>query len=171
MAIVTGKYVQSDGSALPAGVVPQVEAKPSKAFITVDGRSISMREQTVTPASDGSYTLQLTPTVDAVERGVHYLVRGSYLVPEGYGPGSGFARHDVFEDRIVVPAEGGNIGDLTVVRTESGLAWRGSTPPPMSMLWLYVHPTYDPGSSAPLPVYTAPDGTTVEHGELVEWSA
>lgn len=48
---------------------------------------------------------------------------------------------------------------------------RGPTPPLTDGQWLFIDPTYDPTSGAPLPVYTAPDGTTVEHGELVEWSA
>lgn len=60
---------------------------------------------------------------------------------------------------------------LVDIEPAPGMAWIGSTPPPLSMPWLYVEDTFNPMSGGPLPVYTAPDGTTVEHGELVEWSA
>lgn len=171
MAIVTGKYVTSAATPLPAGAVPQVQAIPSRSTVTVDGQTVSAREQTVTPnASTGAYSFDLIPTIDSLDRRFHYTIRGSYLDPDMYGS-SGGARVDVFEFKLYVPEEGGGVGDLVLVETPSGLAWEGATPPHVSMLWLFVDPNYDPDSGAPLPIYTAPDGTTVEHGELVEWSA
>ncbi|WAC65191.1 hypothetical protein OVA14_07260 [Agrococcus sp. SL85] len=72
---------------------------------------------------------------------------------------------------IYPPAAGGALADLLGADASTGVYWEGPTPPPGPMLWLYIEPSFDPDSGAPLPVYTAPDGTTIEHGELVEWSA
>lgn len=171
MAIVTGNYVTISGAPVPAGVEPRVQIRPSGAATTLGGSAISQEPQTVTPdAATGAFQFDVIPTVDVLQRGFHYLVTGYYLDPDLYGS-SGATRHDVFNVKVFVPAGGGSIGDIAVIDTDYGLAWQGPTPPASSMLWLYTEPTYDPNSGAPLPVYTAPDGTTVEHGELVEWSA
>lgn len=171
MATVTGNYVRSSGAALPVDAIPQVEAIPSKEAVTIDGRAISLTPQVVAPNSTtGAFSFNLIPTVDVVDSGFHYLIRGSYLLPDRY-EGSGSVVYDMFEHKIFVPTEGGQIGSLTVVETDFGLAWQGSTPPPYSGLWLFLADSYDPASSGPVPVYTSPDGTTVEHGELVDWSA
>lgn len=162
MADVTGTYTDSSGAPLPAGIVREVSATPSRPFTTLDGRNVSGRPQTVVPdAATGAYVLNLVPTIP----GVFYSIVGTYLVPGSH------KQRDHFEERIVVPPEGGSIADLTVVDTMQGLVWVKDTPPPMTMQWHYIDPAYDPDSGLPLPVYTAPDGTTVEHGELVEWSA
>jgi hypothetical protein len=147
-----------------------VEAVPSKNAVTINGQVISLEPQTAAPnASTGAFSLNLIPTSDVLDIGFHYLIKGYYLNPDGYG-GSGFTRVDHFQQKIIVPTDGGSVGQLAVVDTSFGIAWQGSTPPTSSMLWLYIDPTYDPDRGLPLPVYTAPDGTTVEHGELVEWS-
>lgn len=72
---------------------------------------------------------------------------------------------------IRVPAAGGALADLLGASPESGLYWEGPTPPPGSMLWQFLDPSYNPVTATTLPVYTLPDGTTITHGEIVEWSA
>lgn len=171
VAIVTGNYVTISGAPVPAGVQPRVQIAPSMAGSTLTGDIISQEPQTVTPnATTGAFSFDVIPTVNVLQRGFHYIVTGYYLDADTYG-GTGGTRHDVFTIKVFVPTEGGQIGDIAVVDTPYGLAWQGSTPPPYSGLWLYLEPGYDTNSGDPLPVYTAPDGTTVEHGELVEWSA
>lgn len=167
-APVTGSYTTIAGTPLPEGAF--VQATPSEAVFTLDGRGLSMEPEDGQLAPNGTFIFNLEPTTNVAKRGFHYIITGGYLEPHGYGR-TGHTRHDVFSEKIVVPDGGGNIGDLTVLDTDYGLAWQGPTPPATSMLWLYTEPAYDPTTGAPLPVYTAPDGTTVEHGELVEWSA
>jgi len=172
MALVTGTFVDSAGQPLPAALSPEVRVVPSKPTITVAGKTIPTHEQTATPnATTGAYSFDLEPTVNALDRDFHYLLRASYKMPNGYGSGSGYTRVDVFEQKLYVPAEGGTVADLAVAPAMQQTVWQGPTPPPYSGLWLYTDPYYDPSSGASLPVYTAPDGSTVEHGELVEWSA
>lgn len=60
---------------------------------------------------------------------------------------------------------------LGLIELDGGLVHEGPTPPEQDMLWLYVDPEYDPNSTGPLPTYTTEAGETIEHGELVEWSA
>lgn len=168
MATVNGDYVTIAGTPLPPGAF--VQATPSEPVFTLDGRALSMKPEEAQLSASGAFVLELEPTTNVAKRGFHYIITGGYRDPQAYGS-SGLTRHDVFSGKVVVPEEGGQIGSLTVADTAHGLVWEGSTPPPYSGLWLYVHATYDPASGAPLPVYTAPDGTTVEHGELVEWSA
>ncbi|MGC5078450.1 hypothetical protein [Agrococcus sp. DT81.2] len=171
MALVTGNYVTISGAPVPAGAQPRVQIHPSTSATTLTGSAISQEPQTVTPdATTGAFTFDVIPTTDVLQRGFHYIITGYYLTPTGYGS-TGHTRHDAFTVKVFVPADGGSIGDIAVVDTAWGLAWQGPTPPASTMLWLYTEPTFDPDSGAPLPVYTAPDGTTVEHGELVEWSA
>lgn len=173
MATVTGTFVDSAGNPLPASLAPEVRVVPSKPTITVDGQTIATHEQADTPdATTGAYSFDLEPTVNALDRDFHYVLRGSYKMPDGYSGGTGYTRVDVFEQKLYVPVDGGSVADLAVApAVQKATYWEGSTPPPYSGDWLFIDPTYDPTSGAPLPIYTAPDGTTVEHGELVEWSA
>jgi len=113
MASVTGTFVDSAGNPLPASLTPEVRVTPSKPTITVGGKTIPTREQVVTPdTATGAYTLELEPTVNALGPGFHYLIRGSYKAPGGYGDAAGYTRVDHFGYRLEVPASGGSIGDL-----------------------------------------------------------
>lgn len=112
MALVTGTYVTSDGNPLPTGTVPQIEAIPSKPAITINGEAVSVKPQTVTPDPiTGAFTFDLIPTVEVLDAGFFYHVRGYYLSPDGYGTG-GFTRHELFDHLLYVPTEGGSIGGL-----------------------------------------------------------
>ena len=130
MATVTGTFVDSAGNPLPASLTPEVRAIPSKPTITVGGKTIPTREQTVTPnATTGAYTLNLEPTVNALDPDFHYQLRGAFKIPDGYGPGAGFPRVDVFEHRLEVPAAGGAVGDLVGKRMGNSLVYVGTDAP------------------------------------------
>lgn len=171
MAIVTGTFAPAQGSGWPSSTQPELLFVPSKPTITIGGTVVSTRTEPVKPGPTGEFSVNLIPTVYSSDSAFFYTVRGSYLVPNGYNDGAGFNRLDVFEQKIYVPPAGGRIGDLALIEDARGLYYEGNTPPRQSMRWLYLEPTYDPASGFPRPIFTAPDGTTVEHGELVEWSA
>lgn len=152
MVDVTGNYTTSAGTALPAGVVPRVEAIPSKPVVAVNGRMVSQRPQTATPnASTGAFTLDLIPTVDVVDEDFHYVIKGYYLDPDFYGPGEGAGRVDLFEHRLLVPTEGGSIGVLAAADRLPAVTWVlvdhtwSTTNPPRLLipgfLYLSAHPT------------------------------
>lgn len=148
MALVTGNYVTTAGTALPAGAAPEIEAVPSKNAVTIDGLAVSIRSQTVTPAADGSFTFDLLPTVDVLDAGFHYMLRGYYLNPDGYGGGGGFSRVDLFELKLRVPTEGGSIGELaTSVVAPEALTIVSLEEPPVVIpgaWWLQADPDGDP---------------------------
>lgn len=171
MAIVTGTFAPAQGSGWPTSAEPRLLFIPSKPTITLGGTVVSTRTDPVTPGAGGAFSVNLIPTVHTSDRDFFYTVRGYYLVPDGFQSGAGFNQVDVFEQKIYVPQNGGRIGDLALVQDSRGLYYEGNTPPGQSMRWLFLDPTYDPASGLPRPIFTAPDGTTVEHGELVEWSA
>lgn len=172
MAAVTGNYVISSGQPLPSGAVPKIEAVPSKNAVTVDGRVISAEPQTVTPDSvTGAFTLDLIPTVDVLDRGFHYLIRGYYLNPDGYGSG-GFTRVDLFEQTLHVPTGGGQLGELA------------SLPGIPQEAWVFMDPTWseaDPdlgitATNLPNPilygaVYVSADKTNPDLGTGQTWKA
>lgn len=81
------------------------------------------------------------------------------------------ARIDWLPRPVAVPEVDAALLDLVGIDPATGLLWQGSTPPPSSMLWQFLDPSYDPATATTLPVYTLPDGTTITHGEIVEWSA
>lgn len=151
MAIVTGNYVTSAGTALPAGVVPKVEVIPSKAAVSAQGRIISQRPQEVTPdPTTGAFTLELVPTVDVPDSDFYYTVKGFYLDPHMYEPGKGGGRVDTFQHKIYVPTAGGMLGEL--MRTPLPIltwvlvdpAWSDTNLPQIiipGFLYLSAHPT------------------------------
>lgn len=113
-ARVTGNYVTSADVPLPPGVVPRVELIPSRNAVTTWGRAISMRpqESTIHPVT-GYFQFDVIPTTRIYGDDFHYLVRGFYLDPDGYGAGGGYTRRDLFEQEIRVPTGGGHVGDLS----------------------------------------------------------
>ena len=124
MALVTGNYVTSAGTPLPAGAIPRIEAIPSKPAVTIDGQVISTESQTDAPnAASGAFVFNLIPTVDVLDAGFHYWIRGYYLVPNGYGEGSGYTRHDLFEQKLYVPTAGGQIGTLAAPNSRPFETW------------------------------------------------
>ena len=150
MALVTGHYVLPDGNALPVSAIPKIEAIPSKPAITVGGRVISQTPQTVDPDPlTGEFTFSLTPTVDVIDSGFHYLIRGYYLKPDGYDASHGFTRRDLFEYKLYVPTEGGTIGDLVNAPGRPSQAWVivSLTQPQVEIFgsyWLMADPGGDP---------------------------
>lgn len=79
--------------------------------MTVDSVAISREPVTVTPnASTGAYSFDLIPTDRVLAADFHYVVRGYYLAPTGYGV-TGYTRHDVFTFRLYVGADGGPVGE------------------------------------------------------------
>jgi len=130
MALVTGTFVDSAGQPLPAALTPEVRAIPSKPTITVAGKTITTREQTVSPsATTGAYTLDLEPTANALGGDFHYKIRGSFKMPNGYNDGSGYTRVDVFEYRLEVPTAGGTVGDLVGKQVGNSLVYVGTDAP------------------------------------------
>lgn len=112
MATVTGNYVTSAGAPVPAGAEPRVEIEPSVAAVTVGGDAVSKEPQTVTPsASTGAFSFNVIPTDQVLAADFHYKVTGYYLAPTGYGV-AGYTRHDVFNFKVYVGADGGELGEL-----------------------------------------------------------
>lgn len=131
MATVTGNYVTSAGTAVPAGAEPRVEATPSVAAVTVGGQTISREPQTVTPnPTTGAYTFNLIPTDQVLAADFHYIVTGYYLDSNTYGS-TGNNRHDVFNFKLYVGEDGGTVGDLIGgVRIAGAWVHAAPTPPP-----------------------------------------
>lgn len=150
MALVTGTYVKSDGTPLPAGTVPKIDAIPSKSAITIDGKTVSTYEQTDEPDPvTGAFTFDLIPTVDVLDAGFYYWIRGYYLRPNGYTTGEGYTRHDIFEYKLHVPTEGGAIGELVNAPGRPFEAWVvvSLTQPQVELhgtYWLNADPDGDP---------------------------
>lgn len=112
MALVNGNYRTIGGSAIPANRVPRLDVRGVREASTRTGDLISALAEEITLATNGSWSKDLTPTTDVQDHDFHYLLRGFYFEPEGYGSGRGFRRHDVFEHKLYVPPEGGNVGVL-----------------------------------------------------------
>lgn len=131
MATVTGNYVTSAGSAVPAGAEPRVQVTPSEAATTMTGQHISLEPQTVTPnPSTGAFSFDLVPTDTVLANDFHYIVRGYYLKPNGYDS-SGYTSYDTFTYRLYVGADGGTIGELIGgVRIADAWVLVALTPPP-----------------------------------------
>lgn len=162
-AIVTAQITDL-GYALQPGWQPLVRIALDRPAVTLDGVAVTTEPVEMVDNGSGRLSAELIVSAE-FSRPVRYIPTVDWLSPSG-----GTSLRDTLP-AIVVPVGGGTLGDLGLVETGWGLAWQGGTPPSVSMLWLYIDPTYDPDSGDPLPVYTAPDGTTIEHGELVEWSA
>lgn len=147
MALVTGKYVTSTGAPLPPNAVPLVEAVPSKNAVTIRGEAISTRVEPVSPAADGSWSMNLIPTVEVLDAGFHYMLRGYYLVPDGYGSG-GYTRHETFEMKLLVPTLGGSIDQLMggLVAPDVFTIVSLQEPPVVvpGARWLHADPNGDP---------------------------
>lgn len=130
MPTVTGEFTTVHGGNFPAGAQPLVEFVPSKPAVTVGGHLISTSSQEVIPSpTDRTFSVNLVATVDVIDADFHYTVRGSYLEPTGYGT-SGYNKVDVFEHKIYVPTEGGNIGALA---KQPGRPFES---------WVFVDPTW-----------------------------
>lgn len=161
MATVTGEFTTVHGGNFPAGAQPKVEFVPSKAAITVGGHMISTSTETVTPAADRTFSVNLVPTVDVIDSDFHYTVRGYFLKPTGYG-GSGYSRVDVFEQKLYVPTEGGSIGALA----HSGRPFES---------WVFVDPTWtdtnQPAVIIPGAYYLSADLTNPNVGTGDLWKA
>lgn len=147
MAVVTGSWVDITDAPLPAGVAPQLEFQPSKEAVTVQGQLISSRPEVAALASDGTFTVNLVPTVDVLDAGFHYWVRGFYLDPDAYG-GTGMTRVDLFEMKLLVPETGGTVDELSA-GTVASKGWTivSLTEPPVVIVgagWLDADPNGDP---------------------------
>ncbi|WP_313816339.1 hypothetical protein [Citricoccus sp.] len=162
-ATVTGRLADLSSRARPDWQ-PEAMVSLDRAAVTLDGTAVSTEPVFMDISADGTMSADLIVTAEFAAP-VRYE-----LVIEWLSPTGGTALRERLP-AFVVPAGGGDLGDLALVETTWGLAWQAATPPPVSMLWLYIEPTYNPDSGAPLPTYTTPDGTTIEHGELVDWSA
>lgn len=146
MALVTGNYVTAAGVALPAGAAPRIDVIPSKPAVTSNGRLISEKPRTVTVGAGGAFSIDLIPTVDVLDDDFHYLIRGYYLAGDGDG-----TRVDLFEHRLYVPTQGGQIGELDGIPTDITFdawvfvdpTWTDANPPAMTIpgaYYLSAHP-------------------------------
>ena len=162
MALVTGNYVDNGGEALPAGMQPRIEAVPSKPTVTLDGRAVSARPQSVSTGADGSFSLDLIPTVDAVDRDFFYTIRGFYLEPNGYDT-TGYKKRELFEYKLPVPTEGGPVGELLAAR---GLPFD---------VWVFVDPSWtdanEPTAIIPGAYYLSADLDNPDLGTGDLWKA
>lgn len=131
MATVTGNYLTIAGSPLPSTAVPRIEVVPSVSAVTASGQVISREPVTVTPNSTtGAFSVNLLPTEDVLAADFHYLFRGYYLAPAGYGD-TGHTRHDVVTFKVYVGADGGELGDLIGgVRIAGAWVYAAPVPPP-----------------------------------------
>src|SRR6185312_3645359 len=115
----------------------------------------------VTPASDGSFTVDLAATQDMVDTG-WYTLKLQWL-----GLSTGAALMDFPEWQITVPRSGGVISSLLAKPgTNQRIVWESTTPPLMPrpfMLWLEQDPL-QPGEKDKARLYEWRRGGWSEHG-------
>lgn len=141
MATVTGTLKDFNLGAL-AAFMPVITFRPSGPGVTPTSL-LASKPVRVTPATDGSFTVNLAPTDDVrparwYEITIEWQSAG---VPTQY---------DFADWKLTVPAAGGNIADLVAAPTTPSFAWIAETPPP--------NPTPDTWWLIP------------STGELKEWS-
>ena len=78
----------------------------------------------VSPASDGSWSVDLAPTSSMLQSSAFYQITIQWV--ESEGPGTG-VRADWDRLRFVVPSTGGNVGDLINQTTAGDHVWVSPT--------------------------------------------
>lgn len=160
-ATVTAR-VADLGAAPRAGWIPVVWVSFPTAGVTFDGTVVMPEPVRMTESSGGQLSIQLILS-EEIQDAKPYRAEVQWQSPS---TGASLKSHVL---NFVVPDGGGTLGDLTLVETHWGMAWVGTTPPPVSMLWLFMDPDFHP-DGWPVPTYQAPNGV-LEHGDLVDWEA
>lgn len=161
-AIVTGRIYDLSLNYRPDWQ-PVVSISLNKPAFTFDGTAVTTEPMIMNLDGEGGLRARLIVSAE-FSTNTYYTVMVDWLSQSGE-----IALREQLPN-IIVPPDGGNLGQLGLVETRYGFAWEGPTPPSQSMLWLYVEESYDPDSGDPLPTYVTDDGEIIEHGELVEWS-
>jgi hypothetical protein len=146
---VTGTLTEIAGGHL-AGKFPELVFALNKPGIT--GSTVYPTEQaTITPASDGTFTVSLADTTKMLDDS-YYTLSIQWFDRSG-----NFNRIDYPEWQIRVPSSGGPIGDLRGNASNLSMVYVSTTPPDKPvpfMLWLEQDPAnpdpYDPANTGKL---------------------
>ncbi|WIB25435.1 hypothetical protein [Curtobacterium sp. MCSS17_015] len=116
---------------------------------------LASRPVVVTPATNGTFTVELQPTDQLRPEGTYYTLRVEWLDATG-----GFVAVDLLDWPIFVPSGGGSLADLVDAPAGPALMWTSLEEPPFpkpGMRWLQSNPNdlADPANT----------------GNLYEWSA
>jgi hypothetical protein len=142
-ANATGKLLNF-GLANINGLNPVLTFQANKPAITTTGSYLATDPITVTPSSDGTFTVSLSTTDDLVTDDVYYTISAKWQAPD-----LNYIRADFPEWRLYVPSGGGNIADLIKQPTNRSMVIKSPTNPGNNFgngaLWLQIDPA-DPNN-------------------------
>lgn len=108
-----------------AGLYPEIEFRPSGPAAGSAGRLLVSEPVRATPASDGTFTVNLQTTDDLLPVGVHYKIEIRWLDSAGK-----YIKADSPDWKLKVPSGGGSIADLLKLPIGSGFVIYSPTAPP-----------------------------------------
>jgi hypothetical protein len=145
MATVTGKLLDF-GLASINGLNPVITFRANKPATTTTGSFLATNPITVTPASDGTFSVSLSTTDDLVTGDVYYTISADWRAPD-----LNYMRADYPDWKVYVPSGGGNIADLIKQPVNRSIVITSPTNPGPNYgpgaYWLQLDPN-DPNNPA-----------------------
>lgn len=138
MATVTGKLLDF-GLASINGKQPTLTFQANKPAISSVGTMLVTDPISVTPSSNGEFTVTLAATEDLMTDGVYYRVEAEWLAPD-----LNYVRADFPDWQLFVPTGGGTMSDLLKSPANRTLVIKSPTDPGPGFgpgtMWLQIDP-------------------------------
>jgi hypothetical protein len=138
MTTVTGKLLDA-GLASINGLNPVLIFQVNKPAITDSGTFIVTDPIEVTPASDGTFSVNLSNTDTLLTNDVYYTMSAEWRAPD-----LNYARADYPDWKVYVPTGGGNLADLIKQPANRSMVIKSPTNPGpyfgKGAMWLQIDP-------------------------------
>ena len=144
MPLVTGTLADIGLDPL-AGFQPILRFRPNAPAASATGVIFPTKPVDVTPASDGSFSVDLASTDDVLPGNAHWRLTIEWLSPDGYGSG-GYSASDHASWKIRVPAGGGLLADMLDVPPRVDAVWVDIVPPPTDGYLYWIDTSTSPAT-------------------------